>query len=207
MERAKEFNLPMYMYFIDYSKGFDTVQHQKLWDTKVSMGFPRHVVELLRTRYDHQESSLRTACGDSDWFDIEQGVRQGCIPSPYLFNAYAEYIMRLALTDYDKGISIGGRTINNLRYADDTTMLASTASELEILIERVRVESENYGLFLNVPKTRVMIINQSEEQPIIHADTIAIVDQCNYLGSYDNKPRRVLGRDLSKDSNGQNSNV
>ena len=133
MEKAMEFNFPIYMCFIDYSKAFDTVQHQKLWTTLISMGFPKHVIELLRTLYDHQESTVRTACGDTDWFDIEQGVRQGCILSPYLFNAYAENIMRLALEDYDGGISVGGRTINNLRYADDTTLLAGSASELENL--------------------------------------------------------------------------
>ena len=74
MEKAIEFNRPVYMCFIDYSKAFDTVQHQKLWDTLVSMGFPRHVVELLRTLYDDQESAVRTTCGDSTWFKIEQGV-------------------------------------------------------------------------------------------------------------------------------------
>ena len=126
MEKAIEFNRPVYMCFIDYSKAFDTVQHQKLWDTLVSMGFPRHVVELLRTLYDDQESAVRTTCGDSTWFKIEQGVRQGCILSPHLFNAYAEYIMRLALENCSSGISIGGRTINNLRYADDTTLLTET---------------------------------------------------------------------------------
>ena len=105
MEKAVKLNFPIYMFFIDYSKAFDNVQHQKFWTTLISMGFPKHVIELLRTHYDHQESTVRTACGDTEWFDIEQGVRQGCISSPHLFNAYTEYIMRLAL--YDGGISVG----------------------------------------------------------------------------------------------------
>lgn len=185
MEKAMEFNFPVYMCFIDYSKAFDTVQHQKLWMSLVSMGFPKHVVELLRTLYAHQESVVRTACGDSAWFNIEQGVRQGCILSPHLFNAYAEYIMRMALDNCMSGISIGGRRINNLRYADDTTLLAGSAKELEDLIERVRTESEKFGLFLNVSKTKVMIINQLEENPSIHAgnQAIEIIDQFNFLGS------------------------
>ena len=180
-----EFNFPVYMCFIDYSKAFDTVQHQKLWATLVSMGFPKHVIELLRTLYDHQESTVRTACGDTEWFNIEQGVRQGCILSPHLFNAYAEYIMRLALENYDGGISVGGRPINNLRYADDTTLLAGSANELESLIERVRVESERFGLFLNVSKTKVMIVNQLEDNPSIYAGNqeIEVINQFNFLGS------------------------
>jgi hypothetical protein len=93
------------------------------------MGFLKHVIELLRSLYNDQESTVRTACGDSVWFEIEQGVRQGCILSPYLFNAYAEYIMRLALSTCDSGISVGGRKINNLRYADDTTLLTSSAED------------------------------------------------------------------------------
>ena len=185
MEKAMEFNFPVYMCFIDYSKAFDTVQHQKLWTTLVSMGFPKHVIELLRTLYDHQESTVRTACGDTDWFNIEQGVRQGCILSPHLFNAYAEYIMRLALENNDSGISVGGRSINNLRYADDTTLLAGSAKELENLIERVRIESEKFGLFLNVSKTKVLIVNQCEDNTSIHAgnDAIEIIDHFNFLGS------------------------
>ncbi|XP_071963831.1 uncharacterized protein [Antedon mediterranea] len=78
-------------------EAFDTVQNQRLWNVLIAMGFPRHVVELLRTLYDNQEAAMRTACGDSTWFKIKQGVRQGCILSPNLFNVYAEYIMRLAL--------------------------------------------------------------------------------------------------------------
>ncbi len=185
IEKAIEFNRPVYACFIDYTKAFDTVQHQKLWNTMVSMGFPKHVIELLRTLYSNQESAVRTACGDSAWFKIEQGVRQGCILSPHLFNAYAEYIMRLALEGCKCGINVGGRRINNLRYADDTTLLASSARELEELIEKVRIESEEFGLFLNVGKTKVMIINQQEEYPHIHAgnEDIEIVDQFNFLGS------------------------
>ena len=132
------------------------------------MGFPKHVVELVRTLYN-QESAVRTICGDSEWFKIERGVRQGCILSPHLFNAYAEYIMRMALDNCECGINVGGRRINNLRYADDTTLLASNAEDLEHLIERVRLESEKFGLNLNVGKTKVMIINQQEENPQIHA--------------------------------------
>ena len=127
----------------------------------------QNMIELLRVLNSDQESTVRTACGDSIWFKIEQGVRQGCILSPHLFNAYAEYIMHLALDNCNSGILIGGRKINNLRYADDTILLAGSAQDLEDLIERVRTESEKFGPFLNVGKTKVMIINQQEENPIL----------------------------------------
>ena len=135
------------MCFIDYLKAFDCVQHSRLWKVLTDMGIPKHL-ELIRSLYAHQKSAVRTTCGDSDWFDIGQGVRQGCILSPYLFNIYAELIMRSALDNYDKGISIGGRLLSNLRYGDDTTLLATSAQDLEDLLEKVRRESERFGLFL-----------------------------------------------------------
>ena len=146
------------------------------------------MIELLKTRYDHQGSKVRTACGDTSWFDIEQGIRQGCILSPHLFNTYAEYVMRLALEKYDSRISVGelgGRTINHLLYADDITLLVGSASALENQIERVRVESEEFGLFLNISKTKVMIVNQQKENPSIHVGNQAIemINQFNFLGS------------------------
>ncbi|PIK33998.1 endonuclease-reverse transcriptase [Apostichopus japonicus] len=127
---------------------------------------------------------LETECGDSDWFTIGQGVRQGCILSPYLFNIYAEYIMRLALDDFVGQVSIGGRQINNLRYADDTTLLARTAAELQDLIERVKQSSEEYGLYLNVKKTKVMICGGKNDHHIqADGEDVEVVNTFNFLGS------------------------
>ena len=147
-----EFQQPLFLCFIDYSKAFDCVQHGKLWNIMTEMGFSSHVVNLIRSLYSAQEATVRTESGDSEWFTIGQGVRQGCILSPYLFNVYAEYIMRNALDGFSGEVSVGGRQLTNLRYADDTTLIARTAPELQNLIDRVKSTSEEYGLFLNVKK-------------------------------------------------------
>ena len=104
--------------FIDYTKAFDCVDHNKLWEILQEMGIPEHLTCLLRNLYAGQEATVRTIHGTMDWFQIGEGVRQGCILSPCLFNLYAEYIMRNAgLDEAQAGIKISGRNINNLRYA------------------------------------------------------------------------------------------
>ena len=111
----------IYFCFIDYAKAFDCVDHNKLWKILQEMGIPDHLTCLLRNLYAGQEAIVRTGHGTADWFQIGKGVRQGCILSPYLFNLYAEYIMRnTGLEEAQAGIKIAGRNINNLRYADDT---------------------------------------------------------------------------------------
>ena len=120
------------------------------------MGIPDHLTCLLRNLYAGQEATVRTEHGTTDWFQIEKGVRQGCILSPCLFNFYAEYIMRNAgLEETQAGIKIAGRNINNLRYADDTTLMAESEEELKSLL-KVKVESEKVGLKLNMQKTKIM---------------------------------------------------
>ena len=121
------------------------------------MGIPDHLTCLLRNLYAGQEATVRTGHGTTDWFLIGKGVRQGCILSPCLFNLYAEYIMRNAgLEEAQAGIKIAGRNINNLRYADDTTLMAESGEELNSLLMKVKVESENVGLKLNIQKTKIM---------------------------------------------------
>ena len=125
MEKAREFQKNIYFCFIDYAKAFDCVDHNKLWKILKEMGIPDHLTCLLRNLYAGQEATVRTGHGPTDWFQIGKGVRQGCILSPCLFNLYAEYIMRNAgLDEAQAGIKIAGRNINNLRYADDTTLMA-----------------------------------------------------------------------------------
>ena len=117
--------------FIDYTKAFDYVDHNKLWKTLQEMGIPDHLNCLLQNLYAGQEATVRTGHGTTDWFQIGKGVRQGCMLSPCLFNLYAEYIMRNAgLEEVQVGIKIAGRNINNLRYADDTTLMAESEEEL-----------------------------------------------------------------------------
>ena len=120
------------------------------------MGIPHHLTCLLRNLYAGQEAAIRTGHGTTDWFQIGNGVHQGCILSPCLFNLYAEYIMRNAgLEEAQAGIKIAGRNINNLRYADDTTLMAESEEELKSLLMKVKRESENFGLMLNIEKTKI----------------------------------------------------
>ena len=123
LEKAEEFQKNIYFCFIDYAKAFDCVDHNKLWKILREMGIPDHLTCLLRNLYAGQEATVRTGHGTADWFQIGKGVHQGCVFSPCLFNFYAEYIMRNAgLEETQAGIKIAGRNINNLRYADDTTL-------------------------------------------------------------------------------------
>ena len=131
-ERSKK---NIYFWFIDYAKAFDCVDHNKLWEILKGMGIPDHLICLLRNLYAGQEATVRTGHGTTDCFQIGKGVRQGCILSPCLFNLYAEYIMRNAgLKEAQAGIKIARRNINNLRYADDTTLMAGNEEEHKSLL-------------------------------------------------------------------------
>ena len=115
------------------------------------MGIPDHLTCLLRNLYEGQEATVRTGRGTTDWFQIGKGVCQGCILSPCSFNLYAEYIMRNAeLDEAQPGIKIAGININNLRYADDTTLMAESKEELKSLLMKVKEESEKFHLKLNI---------------------------------------------------------
>ena len=136
--------------FIDCAKAFDCVDHNKLWKILKEMGIPDHLTCLLRNLYAGQEAMVRNGHGTTDWLQIGKGVRQGCILSPCLFNIYEEYIMRNAgLEEAQAGIKIARRNINNLRYADDTTLMAES-EELRSLLMKVKEESEKVGLKLNI---------------------------------------------------------
>ena len=147
----------IYFCFIFYAKAFDCVDHNKLWKILKEMGIPDHLICLLRNLYAGQEATIRTGHRTTDLFQIGKGVRQGCILSPCLLNFYAEYIMRNAgLEEVQAGIKISGRNINNLRYADDTTLMAESEEELKSLLMKVKEESEKVGLKLSIQKTKIM---------------------------------------------------
>ena len=127
------------------------------WKILQEMGIPDRLTCLLRNLYAGQEATVRTGHGTTDWFQIGKGVRQGCMLSPCSFNLYAEYIMRNAgLAEAQAGIKIAGRSISNLRYADDTTLMAEREEELKSLLMKVKEESEKAGLKLNIEKMRIM---------------------------------------------------
>ena len=132
------------------------MDHKKLWKILKEMGIPDHLTCLLRNLYAGQEATVRIGHGTTDWFQIGKGVHQGCILSPCLFNFYAEYIMRNAgLDEAQAGIKIARRNINNLRYADDTTLMAES-EELKSFLMKMKEESEKDGLKLNIQKTKIM---------------------------------------------------
>ena len=147
----------IYFCFIDYAKASDCVDHNKLWKILQEMGIPDHLTWLMRNLYVDQEATVRTGRGTTDCSQIRKGVHQGCIFSPCLLNLYAEYMMQNAILDEAQdGIKIAGSNINNLRYADDTTLMAESKEELKSLLMKVKEESEKVGLKLNIQKMKIM---------------------------------------------------
>ena len=141
MEKAREFQKNIYSCFLDYDKAFDCVDHNKLWKSLKEMGIPDHLTCLLRNLYTGQEGTIRTGYGTTDCFQIGEGVHQGCILSPCLFNFYAEYIMvNAGLDEAQAGTKIAGRNISNLRYTDDTTLMVESREEQKCLLMKVRRE-------------------------------------------------------------------
>ena len=127
------------------------MDHNKLWKILQEMAIPDHLTCLLRNLYAGQEVTVRIGHGTTDWFQIGTGIRQGCILSPCSFNLYAEYIMRNArLDEAQAGIKVAGRSINNLRYTDDTTLMAESEEEPKSLLMKVKEESEKADLKLNI---------------------------------------------------------
>ena len=154
IKKAREFQKNIYFCFIDYAKAFDCVNHHKLWKILKEMGKLDHLTFFWRNLYASQEGTVRTGHGTRDWFQIGKGVCQGCILSPCL---YAECIVRNAgLDEAQAGIKIAWRNINNLRYANDTTLMAESKEELKSLLMKVEEESEKVGLKFNIQKTKIM---------------------------------------------------
>ena len=181
------------------------MDHNKPWKILKEMGIPDRLTCLLRNLYAGQEATVRTGHGTTDWFQIGTGVHQGCILSPCLFNLHAEYIMRNAgLEETQAGIKIARRNINNLRYADDTTLKAESEEELKSLLMKVKVESEKVGLKLNIQKTMIMASGPITSWEI-DGETVETVSDFIFWGSkitvdgdFSNeiKRRLLLGREV-----------
>ena len=153
------------------------------WKILQEMGIPDHLTCLLRNLYAGQEATVRTGHGTTDWFQIGKGVRQGCILPLCLFKLYAENIMRNAgLDEAQAGVKIVGRNINNLRYADDTTLMAESEEELKSLLMKVKEESEKVGLKLNIQKTKIMASGPITSWEI-DGETVETVSDFTFLGS------------------------
>uniref|UniRef100_A0A8B9XD05 RNA-directed DNA polymerase n=1 Tax=Bos mutus grunniens TaxID=30521 RepID=A0A8B9XD05_BOSMU len=203
IQKAREFQKNIYFCFIDYAKAFDCVAHNKLWEILKKMGISDLQICLLRNLYAGQEATVRTGHGTTDWFQIGKGVHQSYILSPCSFNLYAEYIMRNAgLEETQAGIKIARRNINNLRYADDTTVMAESEEELKSLLMKVKVESEKVGLKLNIQKTKIMASGPITSWEI-DGETVETVSDFIFGGSkiaadgdcsHEMKRRLLLGR-------------
>jgi hypothetical protein len=147
-----------------------------------SMGVPEHLIALIKSLYTKQEAAVKTEYGNTEWFEVRKGVRQRCILFPYLFNLYSEYIMRRVGLEDEKGIKIGGRTINNLRYADGTTILTEDKEELEKFLKKLKEESEKAGMMLNLKKTKIMTTGTLNKFTL-DGKEIQIVNCYTFLGT------------------------
>ena len=183
IKKAREFQKYIYFCFIDDAKALDCVDHNKLWKILKEMGIPDHLTCLLRNLYAGQKATVRTGHGRTDWFQIGKGVRQGCILSPCLFSLNAEYIIRnTGLNEAQAGIKIARRNINNLRYADDITLMAESAEELKSFLMKVKEENEKVGLKLNIQKTKIMT-SSSITSWQMDGETVETVSDFIFLGS------------------------
>jgi len=181
MEKARSHRQPLYMCFVDFQKAFDCIGHEKLWWTLLDMGFPPHLVQLLSSLYRNQKAAVRLNGEISEWFRIYNGVRQGCVISPILFNIQLEIIMRQALEHYNGRFRIGGRRLSNLRYADDIVLLASSPEELQELVNRVCTAGVEYNLRINVKKTQVMTTDGSVISITADGASLTQVSEFTYL--------------------------
>ena len=171
----------MYFCFTDYAKAFDCVDHNKLWKILKEMGIPDHLTCILQNLHAGQEATVRSGHRTMDWFQIGEEIRQGSILSLCLFNLYAEYIMRNAqLDEAQAGIKIAGRNIDNLRYADDTTLMAEREEELKNLMLKVKEESEKAGF--NIQKMKIMASGPITSWQI-DGESVETVTDFIFLGS------------------------
>jgi hypothetical protein len=168
------------MRFIDYSKAFDCIDHSRLWNTLRSTGVPEHLIAIIKSQYMKQEAAVKMKYGNTEWFEVGKGVSQGCILSPYLFNMYSEYILRRVGFVDNIGIKIRGRTINNLCYVDDTTILNKDKEDMRKLVKKLKEESEKARLMLN-PK-KIMTTGTVKEY-ILEGTKMVMTNCYTFLGS------------------------
>ena len=184
MERAIEVQKDLYLCFIDYSKAFDKVRHSDLFDILQGINCDGKDLRVIRNLYWEQEAAIRVDSDCSEYRPICRGVRQGCVFSPDLFNIYSEFILRNI--DEHEGIKVGGQNMNNLRYADDTVLIADSEEKLQKILTTVTIESENKGLQLNAKKTECMVISKRPDTLTCNisckGEQIKQVNNFKYLG-------------------------
>lgn len=184
-QRCRDMNVDVYTCFIDYRKAFDCVIHQKMIEILRRTGIDEQDLRVISELYWHQTATVEIEQTTSEDIKIRRGVRQGCVLSPLIFNLYSEHIFREALEDAPGGININGTMINNIRYADDTVLIASSAQELQNIINSVVSHSETFGLHLNVSKTKIVVFSKTPISVHLHVKGQAIeqVTSIKYLGA------------------------
>uniref|UniRef100_A0A8D8RKC5 Craniofacial development protein 2 n=1 Tax=Cacopsylla melanoneura TaxID=428564 RepID=A0A8D8RKC5_9HEMI len=187
IQRSRDVNSNVFACLIDYKKAFDRVKHEMMVEILKQIGTDARTINIITNLYWNQTAVLKIDGEHTDEVQILRGVRQGCVLSPILFNLYSEHIFREALNDMEEGIPINGIRLNNLRYADDTIMLADTIEGLQKLMTKIAEVSSSYGLDINASKTKLMIISKeqisSDAQIIVNQVRIERVTQCQYLGT------------------------
>lgn len=184
-QRCRDMNVNVFTCFIDYRKAFDCVSHEKLIRILKSTGIDAQDLRIISELYWHQTATINSEGHSSEEIAIRRGVRQGCVLSPILFNLYSEAIFAEALENTNIGIKINGNIINNLRYADDTVLLAGSLQELQLLVDHVVQHSERYGLYMNGSKTKLLVYSKApiKADLMLHGAAVQQVTSLKYLGT------------------------
>jgi len=171
--------------FVDYTKAFDMVSHPKLFKVLLEIGIPKHLVALVQALYAQQTTKVRWDGESSEAFTIGKSTRQGCNISPVEFNLYVKDIMRRTLENNEHGIKVGGRQINNLRYADDTTLLTTTDESINDMAAKLVNESKTSNMLFNAKKTKIIVAGRQNTRVNLQIDgkQIEQVKQFKFLGS------------------------
>lgn len=186
IERAIEKKKTIYLCFIDYTKAFDRVRHDKLMELMRKTGIPNHEIRLIANLYWRQTATVRTNKGETEEIEIKRGIRQGCILSPVLFNLYSEYLIEEALNN-SSGLKINGQNVNNIRFADDTVLIAESIEDLQGMVKALNDECKVFGMSLNAKKTKIMVIDKKEKVRCkikVDGKELEQVKEYKYLGTW-----------------------
>lgn len=190
VQKCRDMQTDVLLCFVDYEKAFDRVKHRQLLSLLSDIGLDGKDLRIIRNLYEEQVATIRVDDEDTDAVAIRRGVRQGCVLSPLLFNIYSEAVISMALTDLEAGIKINGTIVNNLRYADDTVLMAASEQDLQEILNRVNEHSERAGLSINISKTKFMTVsNRPDWNPSISVagKQLERVRQYKYLGAWVNE--------------------
>lgn len=196
-QRCRDMNVNVFACFIDYRKAFDCVKHHKMIEILKETGVDQQEIKIISNLYWHQVAEVRVETATSDVVLIKRGVRQGCILSPLLFNIYSEAIFREALDTVNGGITVNGIKINNIRYADDTVIMADNMADLQSVVDCIVQHSEQSGLHINIDKTKMLVFSKGNVNAnlLIKGNTVQQVSSFKYLGTLINDqidPRKEI---------------